>query len=144
MILAVVFWHIWFAVYNGELMKHPHCIAEQSKAYVDMIEQHLFSPNPSTRRDTSPSSSRWSPPAEGTVLINVDAAIFTTSRRMGIGVMIQDHTGNCLTACSELLNEVTMSELAEALALCRAVALDVKEGFNKLMVVTDCISGPAA
>jgi hypothetical protein len=141
MILAVVFWHIWSArngVRNGELMKHPHCIAEQSKAYVDMIEQHLFSPNPSTRRDTSPC--RWSPLPEGTVLINVDAAVFTTSRWMGIGVVIRDHTGNCLTACSELLNEVTMPELAEALALRRAVALAVEEGFNMVRVVTDCLS----
>jgi hypothetical protein len=117
-----------------------HCIAEQSKAYVDMIEQHLFSPSPSNRRETISTSSRWSPPPEGTVLINVDAAMFIPSRRMGIGVTIRDHTGACLAACSELLNEVTMPELAEALALCRAVALAGEEGFNKVMVVSDCLS----
>jgi hypothetical protein len=142
MILAVVFWHIWTArngERNGELMKYPHCIAEQSKAYVDMIEQHLFSPSPSNRRETIPTSSRWSPPPEGTVLINVDAAMFIPSRRMGIGVTIRDHTGACLAACSELLNEVTMPELAEALALHRAVALAGEEGFNKVVVVSDCL-----
>jgi len=115
-------------------------IAEQITAYVDMIEQHLFAPNPSTRRDTIPSSSRWSPPHEGTMLINVDAAIFTLSRRMGIGVVIRDHTGACLAAYSEPQNEVVMPELAEALALRCAVAVAGEEGFNKAMVVSDCLS----
>jgi hypothetical protein len=59
---------------------------------------------------------------------------------MGIGVVIGDHTGACLTACSELLNEVTMPELAEALALRRAIALAGEEGFNKVMVVSDSLS----
>jgi hypothetical protein len=54
-------------------------------------------------------------PPEGTVLINVDAALFNPSRWMGICVVIRDHNGVCLTASSELCEEVTAPELAEAL-----------------------------
>jgi hypothetical protein len=63
-VLAVGFWHLWLArngVRNGEPMKHPHAVAEQIKAYVEMIELHILSPSPSNRRDTSSSTPRWSP-----------------------------------------------------------------------------------
>jgi hypothetical protein len=59
---------------------------------------------------------------------------------MGIGVVIRDHNGVCLTDCSELREEVTAPELAEALALSRAVSLAADEGFDKVMVVSDYLS----
>jgi ribonuclease HI len=86
------------------------------------------------------STPRWSPPPKGTVYINVDAALFPPTRRMGIGVVIRNHSGDCLTACSELQDEVTMPELAEALALRRAISLAGEKGFDKVMVVSDCLS----
>jgi hypothetical protein len=60
-VLVVVTWHLWVTrngVRNGDPMRHPHCIAEQIKSYVEMIELHLFQPAPSTRRDTSSSMIR--------------------------------------------------------------------------------------
>jgi ribonuclease HI len=125
---------------NGEPMKHPHAVVQQVKAYVEMIELHLYDPNPSTRRDSNSFRARWSPPPEGTVCVNVDAALFASSRQMGIGVVIRNHRGDCLTACSELHNEVTAPEIAEALACRRAVSLAVEEGFDKIIVVSDCLS----
>jgi hypothetical protein len=58
---------------------------------------------------------------------------------MGIGVVVRDHKGDCLLACSELLHMITTPEL-EALALRRAVSIADSEGFGKLMVVSDCLS----
>jgi ribonuclease HI len=142
-VLAVGFWHLWLArngVRNGEPMKHPHAVAEQIKAYVEMIELHILSPSPSNRRDTSSSTPRWSPPPEGTVLINVDAALFSLSRRMGIGVVIRNHIGECLLVCSQLQEEITTPEIAEALAVRRAVTLAAEEGFDKVRVLSDCLS----
>jgi hypothetical protein len=83
---------------------------------------------------------RWSPPPEGTVLNNVDAAIFSSFRRMGIGIVIRNHNGECLIACSELREEVTAPEMAEALTVRRAMSLADEEGFRKLLVVLDCLS----
>jgi ribonuclease HI len=105
-----------------------------------MIELHMLKPISSTRRDSNFIVPRWSPPPEGTVHVNVDAAIFSSSRQMGIGVVIRNHMGECLTACSELLAEVTSPELAEALAVRRALSLADEEGFRKLQVVSDCLS----
>jgi hypothetical protein len=92
-----------------------------------MIELHLLKPIPSTRRDTNVSGVRWSPPLEGTVYINCDAALFSSSRRMGLGVVIRNHIGRCVAACSELHEEVTTPEVAKALAMRRALSLAAKK-----------------
>jgi hypothetical protein len=105
-----------------------------------MIEQHLFKPDPSTRRESIISIPCWSPPPEGTVHINVDAALFSPSRQMGIGIVIRNHSGDCSIACSELVKEVTTPEVAEALAVRRALSFAKEEGFDKLVIASDCLS----
>jgi ribonuclease HI len=120
-------------------MRHPHSVAEQCKAYIEMIELHLYKPDPSTSRETI-SMPRWSPPPEGMVKIHVDAALFPSSRRMGIGVVIRSHRGDCLLSCSELVQEVMTPEVAEALALRHAVSLAGDEGFDNVVIASDCLS----
>lgn len=142
MILAVVAWYLWTSrngTRNGDPMRSPQSVATQALAYAEMIELHLFKPEASTRRDTS-SAPRWSPPPEGSVFINTDAAIFSSSRQMGVGVVIRNHLGEFVAACSELLNEVTAPEIAEALAVRCALSLADDEGFGKVQVVSDCLS----
>jgi hypothetical protein len=63
----------------------------------------------------SSSMPRWSPPSEGTVHINVDTALFSPSRQMGISVVIQNHIGDCSIAFSKLVQEITTPEVDEAL-----------------------------
>jgi hypothetical protein len=143
MIMMVTIWHLWLArndARNDAPMRHPHTIVQQIKAYVEMIEMHLYDQNPSTRREPNSSRARWAPPPEGTICVNVDAALFTSSRQMGTGVVIRNHNGECLLACSELRDEVTSPEIAEALACRRAVSLAAEEGFDKVVVVSDCLS----
>jgi ribonuclease HI len=97
-------------------------------------------PLQASHHDTTISGVRWSPPPEGTVYINCDAALFSSSRRMGLGAVIRNHIGQCVATCSELHEEVTMPEVVEALALRRALSLAGDEGFSKIMVVLDCLS----
>jgi ribonuclease HI len=72
------------------------------------------------------------------VLVNVDAAIFSISR-MGVGVVIRDHNGVCVTACNEYQEEVTSPEIAEALALRCTITLARDEGFTKIIINSDCL-----
>jgi hypothetical protein len=62
------------------------------------------------------------------VVVNVDAAPFSSSSKMGVGVVIRDHSGNFLIACSKLLDQVIAPEIAEALAIRSAVTLARDEG----------------
>jgi ribonuclease HI len=105
-----------------------------------MIELHLYKPLSNHSRDSKPSVAIWSPPPEGKVQINVDAAIFKTSKRTGVGVVIRNHRGICLAACSELLLEVATPELAEALAARRALSFASEEGFDQVVLASDCLS----
>jgi hypothetical protein len=48
-----------------------------------------------------------------------------------VGVVIRKHLGECLAACSEILNEVTALEHAEVLAMRRAVSFASDEGSTR-------------
>jgi hypothetical protein len=119
---------------------HPRVIAKKALAYVRMIETHIYKPVSSQRCETTASILKWSPPPACMVLVNSDAAMFSSSRRMGIGVVIRDHTGSCLVACSEQYQEVAIPEIAEAIALHRAVVLAKDEGFANVIFNSDCLS----
>jgi ribonuclease HI len=70
----------------------------------------------------------------------VNAALFKSAKRMGVGIMIQNHNGKCVSTCSELIQDVTTPELAEALAIRRAMTLAREEGYDKIILSTDCLS----
>jgi hypothetical protein len=113
---------------------HPRSIAERILAYIQMIATHLYQAAPINRRETSSVVRKWSPPPDGTVLINVDATIFSSTRQIGMGAVIRDHNGMCLAACRERAEEVVAPKVAEALAILRAIFFAKDEGFSKIIV----------
>ena len=54
------------------------------------------------------------------------------------GVVVQDHSGLCVAAASEPLPGVSSPELAEALALPRAVQLAGEQNFGRVFFRADC------
>jgi hypothetical protein len=72
--------------------------------------------------------------------VNVDAALFPDLGRMVMGAVFRDHGGHCLAAASEPLLGFTTPELAEALALRRAVSLAHDRGYDKVIFASDCLS----
>jgi hypothetical protein len=103
--LAVGCWHIWEArndARNNQVEPQPKKISMKITAYIDMIVQHCFKSNPTTRRE-SKKPQKWSPPPPGVVLVNVDAALFAEQKSMAMGAVFRDHNGNCLLAASERL-----------------------------------------
>ncbi|KAE8772029.1 retrotransposon unclassified [Hordeum vulgare] len=140
--VMVTMWHIWDArnsAREGGALVHPSAVALKVKAYLNMILLHLYN-NDSVQRCVSSSSHKWIPPPEGTVLVNVDAAVFAPTRHMGAGVVIRDHLGSFLAASRELFQEVTNPELAEARAVLHAIVFARAEGFSKVIISSDCAS----
>jgi hypothetical protein len=102
-VLAVTFWHLWDA--RNKLREeggsvHPTSIATKIKVYVDLIISQLVSSDSDHRCGTSRVVS-WSPPPEGFLMVNVDAAIFESSSCMGAGVVIRDSAGQFVGAYGE-------------------------------------------
>jgi hypothetical protein len=115
-VMMVTMWHIWDArnrVREGETLMRPRSIAEKILAYIQMIATHLYQAAPINRRETGSVVRKWSPPPDGTVLINVDAAIFSSTCQMGMGAIIRDHNGMCLAAYNERAEEVVAPEVAD-------------------------------
>jgi ribonuclease HI len=139
----VTMWHIWDArnkTREDDVLIHPNSVVSKIISYLNMIFVHLYKPVSDHRCVPSSSSHKWVPPPEGTVLVNVDAAVFAPSRCMGAGVVIRNHRGLCLAACQQLFEEVTSPELAEARAVLHAIVFAREEGFSKIIIGSDCAS----
>jgi hypothetical protein len=137
--LAVGFYLTWEArneAQNSDVKANPARTGAKIVSYVDMIKQHLFKTATKHRCVPTSATNTRSPPPPGTVLINSGAAIFEASGGMGASVVVRDHHGICLVACRQHLRGSSPPELAEALALRRAVEL----GFDKAVFESDCLS----
>jgi hypothetical protein len=142
-VLVVSLWHIWEArnfTRNNPEAPHPRRTADKIKAYVALILQHLFLPVSVHRRETNASSSNWSPPPSGTVMFFSDAAIFSSQNRSGFGVVGRDDKGQFVVACSEPIDGCLEPEMAEAMALRRAVLLAHDEQVSDVIFASDCLS----
>jgi hypothetical protein len=104
-----------------------------------MILHNCFQTKPGTRRESS-KPSKWTPPPQGKILVNVDAALFPDHWRMSAGPVFHDHNGECILAMSEPLVGFTTLELAKALALRQAVAVAQEKGHVKVTFTSDCLS----
>jgi ribonuclease HI len=140
--LAVTFWHVWDT--RNKLREeggvvNPSGVARRVIAYVDMIQTHMYQSCTSPRRETS-SAASWPPPMEGTLMINVDAALFYSSQSMGAGIVVRDHSGDCIAVCCDKIPNVTVPEMAEAMAIRCALSFARGEGFDNCICATDCLS----
>ena len=139
--LAVTCWHIWEArndARDGNDRIHPARLVGKIKAYVDNIIQFCYKPKSAKRCDSS--EPHWTPPPTGKVCVNVDAAIFPAEHRMGWGAVIRDHLGALKLACSEGLAGITSPEIAEAVAIRNALMVSKDNGFNDIILLSDCLS----
>ena len=140
-LLAVTCWHIWESrndTRNGKGHLIPVRLAVKIKGCVDNIVQYCFS-SPSAKRCESNQGSRWIPPPMGSVCVNVDVTIFSAVQRMGMGMVIRDHSGSVKLTCSEGIAGIFDPELAEALAVRRALGITKHNGFSQVILVSDCL-----
>lgn len=142
-ILAVAMWHIWENRNNhrnGETLLNPLRVVGKIKAYIEFMNLCNDNPPNSYRRETSTSTQKWSPPPEGWLMINVDAAIFSHSGRAGYGVVVRDHLGAPVAAYRGCFDHTQSPEVAEALAVRQALVLAKNAGFQKIQVASDCLT----
>jgi hypothetical protein len=118
-VLAVTCWHLWDV--RNKLREEggsvsPGSLAVRIKAYIQMIMEYVFKPCTDHRRETNRVVA-WSPPPEGLLQLNVDAALFNSSHRMGLGVVVRDHQSTFIAAMVDSFPQMVVPELAEATAI---------------------------
>jgi hypothetical protein len=127
--MVVTCWHIWEArndARNCKGFQHPDRIVGKISAYVEDIVKFCFKPE-SAKRCDSPKTSRWIPQPISKVCVNVDAGV---EQRMDWGAVIRDHAGFQKLACKEGIDGIVVPEVAEAMAIKRALLV------TKTMVFT--------
>jgi hypothetical protein len=70
-------------------------------------------------------------------MINVNAAIFKTKNRMGLGFDIKNHRGDFFAAVRQGFDKITNPEMAETIAFRRAIQFALQLPHNK--VASDCL-----
>jgi hypothetical protein len=140
--LAVTCWHIWEArnnTRNGRGHLHPIRVASKIKAYVDNIVEFYYK-QPTVKRCVSMASSKWTPPLAGSLCVNVDAMVFSADHRMGMRMVVRDHSGTLKFSCSEGIAGITIAELVEAIAIRRALEVSRDNSFQAIILASHCLS----
>jgi hypothetical protein len=73
------------------------------------------------------------------MLFNSDAAIFEAFNCKGVGVIMYDHSGNCLASCRQHIQGLLAPEYAEAMAIQIAVQFAIDQGKNDVIFASDCL-----
>lgn len=83
------------------------------------------------------STRTWSPPPPGYVKVNIDAAVFTETKHMGVGAVIRDEHGCFLRARGRQFPADFLPKEAEALSLQEALSWALQAGYTKCVFETD-------
>ncbi|KAF5477637.1 hypothetical protein F2P56_004257 [Juglans regia] len=81
----------------------------------------------------------WNPPPIGYLKLNVDGATFYEQHTSRVGVILRDHNGDILVACSKVERDVVSSKFIQAIAMFRGLQLCIQWGVPKLTLETDCL-----
>jgi ribonuclease HI len=125
---------------NNEAQPHHLRVASQILAYVEIIVKYMFRDPAKGSGSPIQPRPRWNPHPPGTICINVDTALFSAERCMGWGAVLRDHSGTFMLAAQERLACFPPPELAEALAVCRALTVSREHGVHRVLLISDCLS----
>ncbi|XP_074351598.1 uncharacterized protein LOC141690721 [Apium graveolens] len=89
-----------------------------------------------TRED---GADHWRLPTEGTVKVNTDAAIFSSSDHFSFSMVARSHSGEMIEAKYVGRKGVIQPELAEAIGVKEALSWVKKNKWTKVEVETDCL-----
>ncbi|GKV42573.1 hypothetical protein SLEP1_g49956 [Rubroshorea leprosula] len=116
-LLCTLSWRIWGsrndAHWNGR-RAHPQQIIEGGMNYLMDYQRAQKSMERGSRAVQMHSETKWKPPDERTVKINVDGAIAEQHRVFGVGAMARDHCGEVLATMAYQGRVVAAAKIVEA------------------------------
>ncbi|KAL3504725.1 hypothetical protein ACH5RR_034566 [Cinchona calisaya] len=82
---------------------------------------------------------RWLLPLVGRFKINFDAVIFSGLDCCGVGIVVRDHAGTFIVGISEKIKYITTPNMAETLAVPRAIELGAKLSMHDFFLEGDAL-----
>ncbi|CAM0949674.1 unnamed protein product [Alopecurus aequalis] len=126
--------------YGEHLWNHTPIILDDNKGKRPVLQVSPLIPDRlhDTSRDRSLGHEQWTPPREGTIKINVDAAFSPESGKAAIGVVARDHAGGIVAAISRTVGTCRDAEEAEATAILAGIQLGINHDMSISALVSDC------
>jgi hypothetical protein len=120
-------------------MMHPKFVVVKIKAYIDMIYAFVYTSQCLLSGvNLLHQHQNWFRRLQIVYLLTWMQLPLLPRDKMGLGVVVRDHTGAFLAACAEHFDEVICPKIAEALALRRAISFAIDEGYSKVILASDC------
>ncbi|GJN26558.1 hypothetical protein PR202_gb14497 [Eleusine coracana subsp. coracana] len=161
--LLLLLWRAWFArneIVHGSPMPSVQasvsflskywlelCVVSQDTHSVDLKGKRpvVYSMQKNTRRFTRRERqmrepSKWEPPPEGWIKINVDGGFDKDTGKAGIGIVIRDAYGQALLCSWRALFRARDAEETEAVAATEGLRLAVEWNPEKAILESDCAS----
>ena len=110
---------------HGGVRRNGLAVVRSSLRLLDKFQ--VANENPQSLRTAHTQEAKWCPPQPGSYKVNVDGAVFTKRKQVGIGVVIRDSAGEVVAALSQKLAR-PLGELeieAKAMEVAVQFALDV-------------------
>ncbi|GLU12062.1 hypothetical protein SLE2022_287710 [Rubroshorea leprosula] len=142
-LLCILSWRIWSsrneAHWNGR-RAHPQQIIEGGVNYLMNYQRAQQSMGRGSGVVQMHGETKWKPPDEQTIKINVDGAVAEQRRVFGMGAVARDHCGEVLATMACQGRDVAAADIVEACSIRRAMQWAQELNLGRIIIETDCAS----
>lgn len=121
---VIVCWNVWYArnrrIWHDELLS-PMDLIHRSHSYSHSFWATMARKRKSPAPTRAERVTRWQPPGNSFLKLNVDGAIFDGSKQTGMGAVVRNSAGEVLYAKSAIFPGLVTSLEAELRGLCHAL-----------------------
>jgi ribonuclease HI len=100
--------------------------------------QHTRKIDAANRRKQQVKHGAWQPPPAGVVKCNIDAVIFDTKQKVGMGACLRDEERHFIAAMTANTNAVMTAAEGEAWGLYQCIKWITSFGYHKVVFELDC------
>uniref|UniRef100_A0A803PAJ3 Reverse transcriptase n=1 Tax=Cannabis sativa TaxID=3483 RepID=A0A803PAJ3_CANSA len=153
-LIICTMWAVWTSrikSLHGSKISYGKHTATFAKEYLEKFRLHSRrkqnSPAQSVTTPTAPFSSsninddevHWQPPTGMGLKINVDVAVNSAAKKLGVGAIVRDHGGQVIATLSKLVQGCFRSDEMEAKALFHSLNWALQHQINITNIETDAL-----
>ncbi|XP_050280472.1 uncharacterized protein LOC126721479 [Quercus robur] len=135
----MIAWCIWVRRNKLREKLPVWAVGETARRAWELLQEYWDVQDNPSRTSVQRPRQKWSPPELGVYKLNFDGAIFESSARAGLGVVVRDAEGMIIAALSQNIKLPSSVDLVEALAARRAILFAQELCLGQVMVEGDSL-----